>query len=569
VKHTPQLHRTTRPRKPTILITSESDHQDLVQQAARVLASAPHRVFSRDGRLAWVRTGGGRARVEELDEAGLLGVLVETVRFVQWGRGGRPRVVEPPRWLVRTLLSAPPPIFPELRGVVHHPVVRPDGSIRTREGYDPQTGFWCSLGELDIPPVPQYPTGEDVEQAQQVVQDLFYDFPFASQADRANAWALLLTPLVRTAFEGPAPLFLIDKPSPGTGATLLARLVALVVCGEEAVTPPPEDESEARKVATAALLQDQPVVIFDDVAALRLRTLSRLLTSTEWEARLLGTNRLASFPNLTTWIATGNNVSLGADLARRVVWIRLDAKHWRPWEREGFLHPDLLSYVRKERGRIVWGLLTLVRHYFVRGCSQATVPILGGFENWAYLVGGVLAACGIEGFLQNREQLYEEVDSQDAGWYEFLQAIRKGHPDPFTARWLEEELRRDDKLRAALPDAIDSPTARVLAEALRRRAGKRLGPDGLRVERVGRGREGVLWCVVTDRPTASGADHRAASGHASDTCPNCGAPLTQGMCSRCYRARSSNLRELANQLLGPEVGDEDYEALERAALREG
>jgi hypothetical protein len=41
------------------------------------------------------------------------------------------------------------------------------------------------------------------------------------------------------------------------------------------------------------------------------------------------------------------------------------------------------------------------------------------------------------------------------------------------------------------------------------------------------------------------------------------------MCSRCYRARSSNLRELANQLLGPEVGDEDYEALERAALREG
>ena len=524
------LNRTTGARKPAILITSESDPQDLVQQAARALASAPHRVFSRDDRLVRVRRGGGRARVEELDEAGLLGLLVETVRFVQWGSRGRPRVAEPPRWLVRTLLSAPPPIFPELRGVVHHPIVRPDGSIRAREGYDSETRFWCHLGELDIPPVPQYPTGEDVEQAQQVVQDLFHDFPFASQADRANAWALLLTPLVRTAFEGPAPLFLIDKPSPGTGATLLARLVALVACGEEAVTPPPEDESEARKVVTAALLQDQPVVIFDDVAALRLRTLSRLLTSTEWEARLLGTNRLASFPNLTTWIATGNNVFLWADLARRVVWIRLDAKHWRPWEREGFLHPDLLSYVRKERGRIIWALLTLVRHYFVRGCLQATVPILGSFENWAYLVGGVLAACGIEGFLQNRERLYEEMDQQHAGWPEFLRALHARQKGPFTTRVLSDKLQSDEELRAAAPESLENFTPRALSEALRRRAGMRFAPDGLRVERVRRGREGVLWQVVVDSPT--------------------------------------DLRELANQLLGPEVGDGDYEALERAALRE-
>jgi hypothetical protein len=45
------LNRTTGARKPAILITSESDPQDLVQQAARALASAPHRVFSRDGAL--------------------------------------------------------------------------------------------------------------------------------------------------------------------------------------------------------------------------------------------------------------------------------------------------------------------------------------------------------------------------------------------------------------------------------------------------------------------------------------------------------------------------------------
>jgi hypothetical protein len=468
--------------------------------------------------------------VEELDEAGLLGLLVETVRFVQWGRGGHPRVVEPPRWLVRTLLSAPPPIFPELRGVVHHPIVRPDGSIRTREGYDPETRFWCSLGELDIPPVPQHPTDEDLNEARAILDDLLCDFPFVDEASRANTWALLLTPLVRTAFEGPAPLFLIDKPSPGTGATLLGRVVALVSSREETVTSPPEDEAEARKVISAVLHSAREVVLFDDVAALRFRTLSRLLTATHWESRLLGSNRLARLPNSAVWVATGNNVSLGADLARRVVWIRLDAKHWRPWEREGFLHADLLSYVRKERGRILWALLVLVRHYFVRGCLQATVPIMGGFENWAYLVGGVLAACGIDGFLRNRERLYEEMDQQHVGWPEFLRALHERHKGPFTTRVLSDKLQSDEELRAAAPESLENFTPRALSEALRRRAGMRFAPDGLRVERAGRGREGVLWQVVVDSPT--------------------------------------DLRELASKLLGPEVGDEDYEALERAALRE-
>jgi hypothetical protein len=526
------LNRTTVARKPTILITSESDPQDLVEQAARVLGSAPHRVFSRNGWLVRVRTGGERARVEELDEAGLLGLLVETVRFVHWGSRGRPRVVEPPRWLVRTLLSAPPSIFPELRGVVHHPIVRRGGSIGAWEGYDPETRFWCHLGELDIPSVPQHPTNEDLNEARAILDDLLCDFPFVDEASRANAWALLLTPLVRTAFEGPTPLFLIDKPSPGTGATLLARLVALVACGEEAVTPPPEDEAEARKVVTSALLQAQSVVIFDDVAALRLRTLSRLLTAETWEARLLGTNRLSALPNLTTWVVTGNNITLGADLARRVVWIRLDAKHWRPWERTGFRHPDLLQHAREHRGQILWALLTPVRTWYAAGCAPADVPVMGGFEEWTRTVGGVLAACGIKGFLQNRERLYEEMDQQHAGWPEFLRALHERQKGPFTTRVLSDKLQSDEELRAAAPESLENFTPRALSEALRRRAGMRFAPDGLRVERVRRGREGVLWQVVVD-------------------------------------CAPTDLRELANQLLGPEVGDEDYEALERAALREG
>jgi hypothetical protein len=111
-----------------------------------------------------------------------------------------------------------------------------------------------------------------------------------------------------------------------------------------------------------------------------------------------------------------------------------------------------------------------------------------------------------------------------------LRALHERHKGPFTTRVLSDKLQSDEELRAAAPESLENFTPRALSEALRRRAGMRFAPDGLRVERAGRGREGVLWQVVVDSPT--------------------------------------DLRELASKLLGPEVGDEDYEALERAALRE-
>lgn len=76
--------------------------------------------------------------------------------------------------------------------------------------------------------------------------------------------------------------------------------------------------------------------------------------------RLLGGNQLVVFPVTTTWIATGNNVGLSLEIARRAVRCRMDAGEEHPELRSDFTH-NLLAWAHQNRGELVWSLLTPTR----------------------------------------------------------------------------------------------------------------------------------------------------------------------------------------------------------------
>ena len=92
-----------------------------------------------------------------------------------------------------------------------------------------------------------------------------------------------------------------------------------------------------------------------------------MLTATSWEDRLLGVNRIVRAPLYVTWFATGNNVAIAADTARRVCHIRLESPEERPENRSGFRHPDLLRWVGENRQRLLGAAITILRAYFCAG----------------------------------------------------------------------------------------------------------------------------------------------------------------------------------------------------------
>jgi hypothetical protein len=195
-------------------------------------------------------------------------------------------------------------------------------------------------------------------------------------------------------------------------------------------------------------------------------------------------------------------------MARRCYWIRLDAGVGRPWQRDGFRHPDLLVYVLTNRGPILAALLTLARHWFASGCPEAVVPKLGSFELWTRIVGGILAAAGIEGFLGNLDELYDQVDEDETAWVTFLTAWFTHYGEgAVTAATVADEVRTEGSpLRAALPDDLAETLALEVKNpkvSFVRRLGKALAKrvDGvfgtLKLHKVGKdGNTNTLrWAV--------------------------------------------------------------------------
>ena len=196
--------------------------------------------------------------------------------------------------------------------------------------------------------------------------------------------ALLLLGFLRAMVDGPTPLHLIEKPTPGTGATLMVDAIATILTGAGAsVMTEGRDDEEWRKRVTAKLRQIPSIVLIDNLRhKLDSSAVAAALTAPFWEDRILGVSEMARLPIRCLWIATGNNPEFSNEMARRLVRIRLDAHVERPWQRAGFRHPDLMTWVRANRARLVAACLTLCQAWIAAGRPRGTRTI-GSYENWA------------------------------------------------------------------------------------------------------------------------------------------------------------------------------------------
>jgi hypothetical protein len=140
------------------------------------------------------------------------------------------------------------------------------------------------------------------------------------------------------------------------------------------------------------------------------------LTATTWSDRLLATNSMFEGENRALWLCTGNNLQLDGDLSRRSVWIRLDAYMDRPWERASFKHDPLMVWVKKNRHELLRALIVLCKHWIASGRPRFTAATLGSFEDWCGVVGGIVTAAGFAGFLGNRDEMFERLDSASQEW---------------------------------------------------------------------------------------------------------------------------------------------------------
>ncbi|TIN95688.1 MAG: hypothetical protein E5Y06_10555 [Mesorhizobium sp.] len=370
------------------------------------------------------------------------------------------------------------------------PIFAPDGTLRTEDGYDAATRTILQTSGLNIDPVPFVPSDTDVKTAKDwLFGKALADFPFVDNfggseggdgsSSRAHVVVMMLQQIARGLYTGPTPFFFIDKPQPGTGASLLVELLYQIIVGRPA-SPQVlgKNEEEVRKGITSKLMGGSPIIFYDNVRnKIHGEALATLGTADWWEDRKLGGNDTYVGPNRALTVFTGNNMTMADEMVRRMLPIRLDAQMSEPESRVGFVISDLRKWMVECRSDLVWSCLVLVQNWISAGRKRSTVH-LASYEDFAAVMGGILEAAGIDGFLANLNAFRASAKIEAVDESDVMQELLDAYPlNPFSTNDAHDVL-YDGYGRLRFPSLNineDSTAAqkRILGMRLRNHVGRR------------------------------------------------------------------------------------------------
>jgi hypothetical protein len=423
--------------RPTILIDTE-EHR-VVRDTVAALTADPG-LYQRGGILVRVLRDtqpkddiirpAGSPTIQALPTPNLRERMTRHASFTKTNKKGKEVPAHPAAWLVSAVDARGDwPGIRHLSGVSDAPVLRADGSVWQQEGYDGRTGVLFEASQ-SFPAIADGPTIDDAMMALDVLLEVVCDFRFESDEHRAAWFAGLLTPLARFAFDGPSPLFLIDANIRGAGKGLLAQTIGRIALGREMpVSSYAHESEEMRKRITAIAIAGDRTILLDNLEGVFGNdALDRALTSTRWKDRILGRSEEIDLPLFAAWYATGNNVSVAADTARRVIHIRLDVLDERPEERTGFRHPNLMAWVAEHRGRLLASALTVLSAYCKAGRPSQGLTPYGSFEGWSALVREAVVWVGLPDPCLTRIRLAESSDTTAESIGQLVSAWREYDP---------------------------------------------------------------------------------------------------------------------------------------------
>jgi hypothetical protein len=393
--------------------------------------------------------------------------------------------------------------IPILRGFVCAPIQRHDGSILYQRGFDAKTGLFL-VGQEDWLPVSSKPTVQELDEAINKLRAPFAEFPFATPADESVVHAATLTGLQRRLLPC-APLIGFDAPSPRTGKSLLASIVAIIATGKAAAASAVSTkQEELRKSLLSILLASPAIVNFDNLDhPLYSAELCKILTEEEFQDRILSRTEEAVVPTNVMFTATGNNLSFRGDLSQRAVICRINANEEHPEERE-FQIPDLKSYVLQQRKELVHAALTLLAGYHAAGKPKQKIPEWGGFEVWTRKIRHPLIWAGFPDPCLNRSQIVEDDPAKQKA-ISVMHRLREHYfGKTFTTSAAAEH--KNPALQEALLAVARNRKGEVDTDILGKflRSWKERVVDGLQLKRSATRKDVALWYVVNEEERRNG-----------------------------------------------------------------
>ena len=285
------------------------------------------------------------------------------------------------------------------------------------------------LSQVFIGDKSTYRTDKDpIEAARHIQEELLFSgdskrlgWPFLSPADKANAFAFMITPFIRPLIPMVPMALLLRRSRAGTGTSLLCEVLLSVSQGEALSSWPwPDTEAVLEKKINQYTETGEEVLWFNNVrGSLESQVLEEFLTSEEKSRVAAYTGKKGKIKNLLSLCLSGEEaeVKLRSDGGRRMYSIILNAKEEYPSLRKGFKHnPTPLTredgsiepanpiklFALKHRKEFVEDILSMAAAWHKAGSPLIhRGPSLGSFEKWSLTIGSILAYADVLGFLDN------------------------------------------------------------------------------------------------------------------------------------------------------------------------
>ncbi|SDY65175.1 hypothetical protein [Citreimonas salinaria] len=385
-----------------------------------------------------------RGRLMTLDPDGKRHQLGKVATFLR-PTGDELQHIYPPWDVVNDVFASDLKDFTlPLRGVVDTPFFAADGALVTSNGYHAGSQIFLD-SELVLAGVSAHPTREEAQDAARfIVEECLADFPLGGLSRQeimdqtftesgvpavANTLAFILLPFARTMIHGPTPGHVINKPAPGTGAGFLVDVCTTISSGAPApALAMPKNADELAKTLGAVLMDGEAVIFFDNINhEMDSPDLASAMTSphTGFKLRILGKTQTALVRVLTSWAFAANTLTMSPELLRRCILIDLDRKAVDPEKyvpEGGWRHRDVREWTRNSRAKLVHACLTIIQRWVAEGMTRSE-DTLASFENWAGIMGGILAASGVGGFMGNQSALTDLSDGRDDELAHVVQAV--------------------------------------------------------------------------------------------------------------------------------------------------
>jgi hypothetical protein len=319
------------------------------------------------------------------------------------------------------------------------PILKNKELLFPKRGYDKRFG---SFLPPNCPTISQ-PT-MSLEEAKQIINDIFKEFCFKDEQSKTNAIAGLLTPFLRglfPSFTTRTPVFVYDANRERCGKDYCANLTGILYEGVALEESPistgdkngNSNEELRKKIFTALLMGRKRLHFANNKGHINSAELEGITTRPDHSDRLLGHNKSYSLPNEIDYSLSGNiGMTMTPDLMNRSVFVELFFAGENANERR-FSNPNLHGWLLDNRDIVISALYSLVRNWFAKGAPAGSIAF-ASFPDWARICGGVMEAADLGNPCKRGDMKTMVVDNQTQDMKSLFEACHEKHGNNFITR---------------------------------------------------------------------------------------------------------------------------------------